>query len=92
MAFLERTVNGRRLVYLDSASSSQRPQAVLDAMDHYYEHNHANVLCLGSRLTGATVAVEALGAWLNATPAEGRHAARIAKLDELDEHLVDDER
>ncbi len=28
----------RRLVYLDSAASSQKPQAVLDAMDHYYEH------------------------------------------------------
>jgi len=56
------------------------------------EHNHANVLCLGSRLTGATVAVEALGAWLNAKPASGRHVARISKLDELDEHLGDDER
>jgi ribose 5-phosphate isomerase B len=56
------------------------------------EHNHANVLCLGSRLTGATVAVEALEAWLSATPAEGRHVVRIAKLDELDQHLVDDER
>jgi len=29
---------------------------------------------------------------LNATPAEGRHVARIAKIDELDGHLVDDER
>jgi ribose 5-phosphate isomerase B len=56
------------------------------------EHNHANVLCLGSRLTGSVVAVESLGAWLNAAPAEGRHRARIAKLDELDEHLSDDER
>jgi ribose 5-phosphate isomerase B len=56
------------------------------------EHNHANVLCLGARLTGATVAVDALEAWLNATPAQGRHVARIAKLDELDEQLVDDER
>jgi ribose 5-phosphate isomerase B len=56
------------------------------------EHNHANVLCLGARLTGATVAVEALEAWLNATPGQGRHVTRIAKIDELDEHLVDDER
>jgi len=56
------------------------------------EHNHANVLCLGSRLTGANVAVEALAAWLNATPALGRHVARIAKLNELDEQLVADER
>ena len=28
--------NGKRLVYLDSASSSQKPLAVLDAMDRYY--------------------------------------------------------
>jgi len=56
------------------------------------EHNHANVLCLGARLTGSVVAREALEAWLRATPGEGRHLARIVKLDELDEHLVDDER
>jgi len=30
---LERKVNGKRLVYLDSASSAQKPLAVLDAMD-----------------------------------------------------------
>jgi ribose 5-phosphate isomerase B len=48
------------------------------------EHNHANVLCLGSRLTGSVVAIEALEAWLNAVPAEGRHVARNEKLDELD--------
>lgn len=35
--------DGRPLVYLDSAASSQKPQAVLDAMDHYYETTHANV-------------------------------------------------
>jgi cysteine desulfurase/selenocysteine lyase len=40
---LEREVNGNRLVYLDSASSSQKPQAVLDAMDTYYATTHANV-------------------------------------------------
>lgn len=34
---------GRRLVYLDSASSAQRPLAVLEAMDTYYETTHANV-------------------------------------------------
>jgi ribose 5-phosphate isomerase B len=56
------------------------------------EHNHANVLCLGSRLTGSAVAIESLEAWLNATPLEGHHVARIAKLAGLDEHLVHDER
>src|SRR4051812_29583545 len=40
---LERRVKGKRLVYLDSASSSQKPRAVLDAMQTYYETTHANV-------------------------------------------------
>jgi cysteine desulfurase/selenocysteine lyase len=35
--------DGRRIVYLDSASSSQRPRSVLEAMDNYYETTHANV-------------------------------------------------
>jgi ribose 5-phosphate isomerase B len=56
------------------------------------EHNHANVLCLGSRLTGPVVAVEALRAWLDATPATGRHLERIEKITELDKLLVDHER
>ena len=34
---------GRRLIYLDSAASSQKPQSVLDAMEQYYETTHANV-------------------------------------------------
>jgi len=49
------------------------------------EHNHANVLCLGERLTGETVALEALGAWLEATPEPGRHQSRIDKLGLLDQ-------
>jgi cysteine desulfurase/selenocysteine lyase len=40
---LEQTINGRPLVYLDSAASSQRPLAVLRAVDHYERHLHANV-------------------------------------------------
>ena len=40
---LERIVNGRPLVYLDSAASSQRPRTVIEAMSHYYERSHANV-------------------------------------------------
>jgi ribose 5-phosphate isomerase B len=56
------------------------------------EHNHANVLCLGARLIGAPVAVDALEAWLNATPGEGRHLGRIKKLDRLDELASEEER
>ncbi|HEX2701186.1 MAG TPA: SufS family cysteine desulfurase [Acidimicrobiales bacterium] len=41
---LDRPVpGGSRLVYLDSAASSQKPQSVLDAMTRYYETTHANV-------------------------------------------------
>jgi cysteine desulfurase/selenocysteine lyase len=40
---LDIEVHGKRLVYLDSAASSQKPRAVLDAMDRYYETTHANV-------------------------------------------------
>jgi cysteine desulfurase/selenocysteine lyase len=40
---LDRQVHGKRLVYLDSAASSQKPLAVLEAMEHYYETTHANV-------------------------------------------------
>jgi cysteine desulfurase/selenocysteine lyase len=40
---LDRDVAGHRLVFLDSAASSQKPRAVLDAMEHYYVTTHANV-------------------------------------------------
>ena len=40
---LSRKVNGRRLAYLDSGASTQRPRAVIDAVDHYETHLHANV-------------------------------------------------
>ncbi len=40
---LERVESGHPLVYLDSASSSQKPRQVIEAMDSYYRHSHANV-------------------------------------------------
>ena len=40
---LTREINGKPLVYLDSAASSQRPQAVLRAVEHYETRLHANV-------------------------------------------------
>ena len=40
---LERRINGRPLVYLDSASSSQKPGVVIDAVDRYYREYNANV-------------------------------------------------
>ncbi|MBO0714438.1 MAG: SufS family cysteine desulfurase [Acidimicrobiales bacterium] len=40
---LAQSAPGRRLVYLDSAASSQKPTQVLSAMQRYYETTHANV-------------------------------------------------
>lgn len=40
---LHQQVNGQPLVYLDNAATSQKPQAVLDAIAHYYEADNANV-------------------------------------------------
>jgi cysteine desulfurase/selenocysteine lyase len=40
---LGRDVHGRRLVYLDSAASAQKPRQVIEAMDRFQEHSYANV-------------------------------------------------
>ncbi len=40
---LHQEIHGKPLVYLDSGASAQKPRAVLDALNYYYEHNHANV-------------------------------------------------
>ncbi len=40
---LETLANGKRLVYLDSAATSQKPRAVIDRMVRFYEEENANV-------------------------------------------------
>ena len=40
---LHQEVRGRPLVYLDSAATTQKPQAVIDALVRYYTHDNANV-------------------------------------------------
>src|SRR4029079_11464472 len=40
---LDQEINGHKLVYLDSAASSQKPQVVIDALDTYYREYNANV-------------------------------------------------
>jgi cysteine desulfurase/selenocysteine lyase len=40
---LSRTIEGRRLVYLDSAATAQKPRQVLDAVRLFYERSNANV-------------------------------------------------
>ncbi|MEW6702230.1 MAG: cysteine desulfurase [Bacteroidota bacterium] len=40
---LKRFVNGKPLVYLDSAATSQKPQTVIDALTQYYSFDNANI-------------------------------------------------
>ncbi|GAA5094350.1 cysteine desulfurase [Bartonella acomydis] len=40
---LQHNVYGKRLAYLDSGASAQKPQSVLDAMDNFYRYRYANV-------------------------------------------------
>ena len=43
------------------------------------EHNDANMLCLGARVTGSGVALEIVRVWLNTEFTGGRHQQRISK-------------
>jgi cysteine desulfurase/selenocysteine lyase len=40
---LRERAHGHPLIYFDSAATSQKPRAVIDALRHYYEHENANV-------------------------------------------------
>jgi cysteine desulfurase / selenocysteine lyase len=40
---LSRPVHGKRVIYLDSAASAQKPRTVIDAERHLYEHDYANI-------------------------------------------------
>ena len=40
---LQREINGKPLIYLDSANTSQKPASVMDAMEDYYRTFNANV-------------------------------------------------
>ena len=69
------TSRGKRLVYLDSAATSQKPQAVIDALVHYYTTDNANihrgVYELAERATAAFEgAREKVARFINAETAE----------------------
>jgi cysteine desulfurase/selenocysteine lyase len=60
---LDQEINGHRLVYLDSASSSQKPRVVIDAVaDYYREYNanvHRGIYTIGEKATAAYEAARA---------------------------------
>ena len=68
---LAQEVNGRPLVYLDNAATTQRPQAVMEAIARFYARDNANVHrgvhALAARATEAYEAARArLAAWIGA--------------------------
>lgn len=72
---LDQQVNGKPLVYLDNAASSQKPRAVIAALARYYEHDNANVHRglheLSSRATDAFEGARAkIAKYLGASQAE----------------------
>src|SRR6185436_14802025 len=40
---LSRQVNGRPLIYLDNAATTQKPQQVIDSLVNFYTYTNANV-------------------------------------------------
>ena len=40
---LEREIEGRPLVYIDNAATSQKPASVIEAIDDYYRHSNSNI-------------------------------------------------
>src|SRR3974390_285175 len=40
---LDQQVHGKPLIYFDNAATSQKPRAVIEALEHYYERDNANV-------------------------------------------------
>ena len=71
---LAREINGKPLVYLDSAASAQKPAAVLDAMDHFartsYANTHRGAYTLAEEATSAYErARKQVARFINATSA-----------------------
>src|SRR5256885_14189218 len=80
-AVFDELVNGKPVAYLDSASSTQKPRQVLDAMREFYEHSYANVhrgdYALSERATaGYEGALENVGAFLTAPSNRGESFPR----------------
>jgi cysteine desulfurase/selenocysteine lyase len=72
---LRQQIRGRPLVYLDNAATAQKPQAVIDALTHYYSTQNANIHrgihFLSEQATGAYEgAREKVRAFLNAARRE----------------------
>ncbi len=72
---LHQQVNGKPLIYFDNAASNQKPISVIQALEHYYKHDHSNIhRGLHTLAERATVAYEesrkAAASFINATESD----------------------
>lgn len=72
---LREEIDGKPLVWLDNAATTQKPQAVIDRLSHFYEHENSNIHraahALAARATDACEAArEKVRAFLNAGSSE----------------------
>lgn len=72
---LHEQVNGRPLIWLDNAATTQKPQAVIDRLSYFYEHENSNIHraahTLAARATDAYEAArEKVRAFVNAGSTE----------------------
>jgi len=72
---LQQNVNGRPLVWLDNAATTQKPQCVIDRLAYFYEHENSNIHraahTLAARSTDAYEAARSkVGAFINAPAPE----------------------
>jgi cysteine desulfurase / selenocysteine lyase len=85
---LERKFDGKRLVYLDSAATSQKPHQVIEAIDRYYSQSNANihrgVYALAREATdlfeGARGRIAAFAGWDEATTIFTKNATEAINL------------
>ncbi len=75
MSIAANKINGIRAAHVESVFTAQMST----------EHNQANVLCLGERVTGTTHALMMARAWLNAK-FETRHQKRVDKIMALEKN------
>jgi len=50
---LQGRVNGRQLVWLDNAATTQKPQSVIDRLKYFYEHENSNIHRASPRAGGS---------------------------------------
>jgi cysteine desulfurase / selenocysteine lyase len=85
---LEREIGGKPLVYLDSAATSQKPRAVIEAIERYYRESNANihrgVYALAREATdlfeGARERIAAFVGWETATTVFAKNATEAINL------------